>query len=50
LAQAVQDIPAGGDDSATILDFGNGDLSSFNWKGEITYHNIVDAGLFDEVE
>lgn len=34
LAQTIQAIPAVG---ATVFDFGNGDLSAFNWEGEITY-------------
>lgn len=34
----------------TVFDFGNGDLSAFNWEGEITYQNMVDAGLFNEGE
>lgn len=33
------------DVQATIFDFGEGDLSSFGWEGEITFLNLVGAGI-----
>ena len=35
------------DERATIIDFGNGDISAFNWSGMIDLNNIIAAYLWN---
>lgn len=48
LAQAIRAIPDERITDKTVFDFGNGDLSSFSWSGEIDSQTMVDAGLLNK--